>query len=315
MRYSVPPGLYALGRAGPDSPVFVSANYRLSFDHLRRELGGPGIAGAWILVLDTRGINVWCAAGAGFFCSEELVLRLETARLAEVVTHRTLILPQLAGPGVSAPEVERRSGFRVRWGPVRAGDIPAFLESGMAAAPEMRRVRFGLRERLVLVPMQLGQSLLRYPAFALAAFVLAGVTPRGVAFPAAWAGGLPLLLLGLLAVFSGSVGVPLLPPGLPPKSFVLRGWLTGAVLTAVGMRGIGLAAGMDPMEAAACWAFFPAASAAMALGFTGATPYTSRSGVEAELRVSLPFLLAAAVLTLAALVLWKLRQWGALAWP
>ena len=61
-RYTVEPGLYAMGDPGPDSPVLATANYKLTFDHLRRAIRGRD---AWILVLDTKGINVWCAAGKG----------------------------------------------------------------------------------------------------------------------------------------------------------------------------------------------------------------------------------------------------------
>ena len=92
------PGLYALGAPAPDSPVFVSANYTLSFDALRSAL--RGIDG-YLLVLDTKGINVWCAAGKGTFGTDELVARIEATRLAEVVRHRRLILPQLGAPGVA----------------------------------------------------------------------------------------------------------------------------------------------------------------------------------------------------------------------
>jgi hypothetical protein len=64
MGHRVEPGLYRLGNPAPESPVFTSANYTLSFDALRSALAGND---AWILVLDTKGINVWCAAGKGTF--------------------------------------------------------------------------------------------------------------------------------------------------------------------------------------------------------------------------------------------------------
>ena len=109
MHYTVDPGLYALGTPGPDDPVFVSANYKLSFDRLREAL--PGRNG-WILVLDTKGINVWCAAGKGTFGTEELLQRISSSNLEKIVNHHTLILPQLAGPGVAAFEVKK--AFRVQ---------------------------------------------------------------------------------------------------------------------------------------------------------------------------------------------------------
>jgi hypothetical protein len=68
--YRVRPGLYALGSPDRKSPVLVSANYKLSFDVLRRAMSGRQ---AWILVLDSDGVNVWCAAGKGTFATEELV--------------------------------------------------------------------------------------------------------------------------------------------------------------------------------------------------------------------------------------------------
>src|SRR5512138_931586 len=116
MRYRVPPGLYAFGEPSAADPVLVSANYKLSFDRLRSVLTGRS---GWILVLDTQGVNVWCAAGKGTFGTEELVRRIESCALDRVVTHRKLVVPQLGAPGVSAHEVHRHCGFRVVYGPVR----------------------------------------------------------------------------------------------------------------------------------------------------------------------------------------------------
>jgi len=117
------------------STVFASANYTMSFDALHSGLGGLD---AWILVLDTRGINVWCAAGKGTFGTEELVSRIAKQRLSSIVNHRKIVLPQLGAPGVSAPEVARRTGFRVEWGPVRAEDIRAWLAAGPSPWPPSR---------------------------------------------------------------------------------------------------------------------------------------------------------------------------------
>ena len=72
--YTVVPGLYKVGTPGRESDVFVSANYKLSFDTLRKNLDSIN---AWILVIDTKGINVWCAAGKGTFGTKELVKRIK----------------------------------------------------------------------------------------------------------------------------------------------------------------------------------------------------------------------------------------------
>ncbi len=149
--HRVAPGLYAMGNPGKDSPVFVTANYRLSFDALRSALKGID---SYMLILDTFGINVWCAAGKGTFGTEELVRQIEATGLSEVVSHKKLILPQLGAPGVRAFEVTKRTGFRVEYGPVKADDLTAYLKSGKAT-PDMKKVRFPLPDRIVLIPVEL----------------------------------------------------------------------------------------------------------------------------------------------------------------
>ena len=85
MDYTVEPGLYALGNPDNESHVLVTANYKMSFDRLREALTGRDV---WLLVLDTRGINVWCAAGKGTFGTAELVRRIRISGLDMVVTHK-----------------------------------------------------------------------------------------------------------------------------------------------------------------------------------------------------------------------------------
>jgi CO dehydrogenase/acetyl-CoA synthase gamma subunit (corrinoid Fe-S protein) len=115
--YIVEPGMYAVGAPDKSSDVLVSANYKLSFDALRQVLKGLN---AWVLVLDTKGINVWCAAGKGTFGTDELVQRISVTKLNRIVDHRRIIVPQLGAPGISGHEVKKASGFKVCYGPVRA---------------------------------------------------------------------------------------------------------------------------------------------------------------------------------------------------
>jgi hypothetical protein len=300
MRYHLAPGLYAVNEPGPDDPVFVSANYKLSFDHLRRAL--DGISG-WILVLDTKGINVWCAAGKGTFGTAELIQRLRAVDLAERVSHRAIIVPQLGAPGVAAHEVHRQTGFRVVYGPVRAADIPAFLRNGMKADADMRAVRFRLADRLAVAPVELTVSA-RY------ALLLAAVW----SIPAGWRSGgwtwrtfqtqggraAAVFLAGYLLV---GTAVPGLLPWLPGRAFSLKGafagLLAGLLLWALGLytRATDLAAWLILLIVMASF---------MGLNFTGASTYTSLSGVEKETRMAVPLMVAG---LLAALGLW-LRACG-----
>ncbi len=284
------PGLYAAGRPDAASPVFVSANYKFSFDRLREAL--DGISG-WILVLDTKGINVWCAAGKGTFSAFEVARRIEATGLAGVVSHRRLILPQLAAPGVAAHDVAAWTGFQVVFGPVRARDIRPFLDAGLEATAEMRRVRFRLVDRLVLIPMELipGLKYALPPAVILGGLAVLGLV-RG-------AGDALLWLAGALA--AGTVATPLLLPWIPGRAFSFKGALLG-LLAAVGLivaRGLPAAGSAGLLQAAATLLCLPAFSAFLAVNFTGATTFTSMSGVKRELRLSLPVTIAAVTLGLA----------------
>jgi len=280
----VEPGLYALGNPTPESPVFVSANYTLSFDALRSALAGID---GYILVLDTEGINVWCAAGKGTFGTDELVRRTESTRLREVVRHRVMILPQLGASGVTAHEVKKRSGFEVEYGPVRAADLPEYLKTHRAT-PEMRRVRFALRDRLILIPVELVYVFLPVLLIAGAVAILSMWLPRvdvDYAF-----------LFGLVAaVLAGVALLPILLPWIPTRDFSSKGFILGglvglplamtAFLSNAGGPGWLQVGGALPHLLA-----LPPVTAYLALNFTGSTTFTSRSGVRREIFTYVPIM-------------------------
>jgi len=294
-RLRVPPGLYAVGEPDARSPVLVTANYKMSFDRLRAELAGRD---AWILVLDTKGINVWCAAGKGTFGTDELIRRVEAARLAAIVEHRKLVLPQLGATGVSAHRVRERSGWRVVYGPVRARDLPAFLDAGMQAAPEMRRVRFPLAGRLVLVPVELVQAAPYVLGAAAVLLLLCGLGTDGYSLGGLRHAGPRSLLLLLSAAVAGAAAAPALLPWLPGRAFSLKGAWTGLLaVLAILIWGTGLVGSFDNWAETAGWLLLgPAISSFLALNFTGCSTYTSLSGVRREMRFAVPAQLTCAAL-------------------
>ncbi len=306
MAYSVEPGLYAVGTPAKDSEVFATANYKLTFDILRRSLAGID---AWILVLDTKSINVWCAAGKGTFGTDELVRRIGAAKLDTVVEHKRIILPQLGAVGVNASAVQKRTGFRVLFGPVEAKDIPAYLASGRNKTKEMRIMRFNVLDRLILTPMEINPAMKKYLWLALGLLVLFGLQPSGILFASALHTGLTFLLFGLLAVLSGAFVTPVLLPYVPFRSFAVKGWIVG-VATVVGAVMV-----FDPVPLhnvlllAAAYAFFPALSSYIALQFTGSTTFTGMSGVKKELKIGIPLYIAAAAASLVLVVVYKLKEW------
>jgi hypothetical protein len=266
--HRVEPGLYRLGSPRLDSPVFASANYTLSFDALRSAL--TGIDG-YILVLDTKGINVWCAAGKGTFGTEELIRRIDVTGLPTVVSHRRIIVPQLGAPGISWPEVLRRSGFTVEYGPVRACDLPEYLKTHKAT-PEMRRVQFPLRDRLVLFPVELVHVALPAIVTAAALWYLAG----------------PVAALAVItAVGAGTVLFPILLPFIPTHDFSTKGFILGGVVALPFALLYGGTAALPVWARAVAVVtallIIPAVTAYLALNFTGSTTFTSRTGVRKEI--------------------------------
>ena len=283
MDYAVAPGLYAVGKPDGNAPVLVSANYKLTFDTLRRNLTGID---CWLLILDTKGINVWCAAGKGMFGTEELVRRIKLSGLTKYVSHKRLVLPQLGATGVSAHEVERQSGYDVVYGPVRAADIKEYIAAGYKATREMRTVNFTLWDRIVLTPMEL------FPAFKRALPVLGAlfVTNQFSANPfdkhdvAAYAG----------SVVAGAVLTPALLPYLPGKAFSFKGMLAGLGWTAAYLLAAGRFKKGRRLIAAGELLLLPAISSYLALNYTGASTYASPSGVQKEMKRALPFIVGAA---------------------
>lgn len=298
MHYTLEPGLYALGHPNKQSRVFVTANYKMSFDSLRESLPGRD---AWILVLDTKGINVWCAAGKGTFGTEELVGRIRTSGLDRVVDHRELILPQLGAPGIAAHFVRKFSGFRVIYGPIRARDLPAFLDASLKATPEMRRKTFTVWERAVLVPIELVAAL-KVMVFILPVFFFLG----GLAGPGGfWGNAMNHGLFAVVAILSGlvmgAILTPLLLPFLPGRAFALKGFLLGllGVLLLLSFFG-GIGGSSTGRLESLAWVFLvPALTAYLAMNFTGASTYTSLSGVKKEMRWAVPLEMGAGIVGLA----------------
>ena len=276
MGHRVVAGLYSLGRPTADSPVFVTANFTLSFDALRSSLAGID---CYIIVLETYGINVWCAAGKRTFGTDELVRRIEATGVGRVVSHRNLILPQLSAPGVAAHEVAERTGFHVEFGPVRARDLPEYLKTHVAT-PEMRRVTFTIRERMVQIPVELSQAVLPMIAAAAAVFLLGGLVPA----------------VAVIAAFlAGDVLFPILLPWLPTRDFTSKGLVLGFLVAVPFAVAVLLASRLGAVWFRVYLAFVPILSlppvtAYLALNFTGSTTFASRSGVKREMYRYIPAL-------------------------
>jgi NAD-dependent dihydropyrimidine dehydrogenase PreA subunit len=138
-------GLVKIGNPGRNAPVLLTGNFRLTVQRVRRALEGID---AYLLVANSRGVNVWCAAAGGHLTNHDVVSVLKTSGIEDLVDHRQVILPQLAATGIEGKIIHQKTGWRVVWGPVYATSIPAFLSGGMEKTAQMRTVSFPWPQRL-----------------------------------------------------------------------------------------------------------------------------------------------------------------------
>lgn len=289
MDYKMKQGLYAVGNPDKSSNIFVSANFKLSFDHLRRALHGMN---AWMLVLDTKGVNVWCAAGKGTFGTKELVYRIKAHELDKLVNHRKVIVPQLGATGVSAHEVKSKTGFHIIYGPVRADDINAFVSSGFKATAEMRKVKFPVKERMKLIPVELSYGKYYLIMVPLLFFILSGLNSSGYTVDTAISTGAKSVVILLAAYVAGCALTPMLLPWIPFRRFSLKGLITGWLLTALLFYFNFL--GNNIFEIISWFLITGSLSAFLAMNFTGSSTFTSLSGVQKEMKIALPVQIIAA---------------------
>ena len=162
---------------------------------------------------------------------------------------------------------------------MRARDLPGYLENHKGT-PAMSQVEFPLRDRLVLIPVELVMALkfLVIPAIVLG-------------FLVSWfiAGEL------VLAVLAGTVLFPILLPILPTKDFSTKGLILGFLVVILpAILGAGAFGSLQLAAVAAVLLVFPCITAYLALNFTGSTPFTSRTGVKREIFRYVPVMAAMA---------------------
>jgi hypothetical protein len=219
-------------------------------------------------------------------------------KLKELVSHRTIILPQLCAPGVAAYQVLRNSGFKAVFGPIKAEDIKGFIDNGMKATEEMRTISFGAASRLLLTPIEVVHSFKLLLIMLISVFIYNVVDYSDFYLSAL----ITNTLIGFVplasAVLTGCIIVPFLLPFIPFRAFAAKGLLAGIILDIVLIL---LKDNITMMESnlllliAYCM-IIPSVTTLLSLNFTGSTTYTSFSGVKKETKLTLPIVKSAAAL-------------------
>lgn len=299
--YRVEPGLYKVGNPKSYSDVFISANYKLSFDTLRKNLDSLN---AWILVIDTKGINVWCAAGKGTFETNNLVKSIRESSLEFIVKHRKIIVPQLGAVGVAAHKVKEKTGFRVIYGPVRAADINAFVQAGYKANPAMRKMLFPFHERAKLIPVDIMYRKYQLLLLFVGLFFFSGLDKTGFLFSKMVETSLFPLVNAVGAYLAGIVLAPLFLPLIPFRAFALKGAFWGTVVTAI----LNLLIPVSLVEGIGLGLINLSIASFMTMNFTGSSTYTSLSDVKKEMKWAIPFQIAFATTGLVLFIISKLIE-------
>jgi NAD-dependent dihydropyrimidine dehydrogenase PreA subunit len=161
---AAPTGLFPVGKPDERSPVIVTGNFSLTVGRVRKALRGQNL---WLLIANSDGINVWCAADGGIFTHNRVIDAIKVSGLTDRLKHRQIILPALSASGIDLERIREETGFRPRFGPVYAQDIPAYLEGRKKKTDAMRRFDFGLRHRLDMF------ASMNFPIYLLLAIALA----------------------------------------------------------------------------------------------------------------------------------------------
>lgn len=158
----------------------------------------------------------------------------------------------------------------------------------------MRTVTFSIKERAVLIPLEICMLWKKLLAAVILFFVLSGINREIFSLKIAFDRGSTLLYATLAAIVSGAVLTPLLLPWIPFRQFWLKGTILGGITALLFLFAANPA--VNWLDKYAIFLWITACSAFFAMNFTGSTPFTSLSGVKKELRRGLPLQIGAATL-------------------
>lgn len=143
--FPVPVGLYKVGHPADNSPIIVTGNYELTVRRVAKTIQGLD---CWLLVCDSRGINIWCSSLSGHFSDKDIICAIRLTRLSNHVSRREIIIPQLCGSGVDIKNISKETGFEPVFGPVYIEYVKDYLDNRNRDESRLRKVKFGFRERI-----------------------------------------------------------------------------------------------------------------------------------------------------------------------
>jgi hypothetical protein len=144
-RFPCEPDTVLIGNPDKSSPVLVTCNFDYTVRHLKDYLEKEQLD-CFLLVVNTKGTNVWCAAAEGIFTTDTVLSHLKVYNVGKLVNHHQLILPQLSVAGVKRKELKEH-GWEGIYGPVYFADLKEFLNNGLTKNKDMQALEYGYWER------------------------------------------------------------------------------------------------------------------------------------------------------------------------
>jgi acetyl-CoA decarbonylase/synthase complex subunit gamma len=126
----VEPKLYAVGDAGPASPVLFTTNFSLTYYTVQGDVEAARMP-CWILCVDTEGTSVLTAYSGDKLNEKTVAKAMKAADLESKVTHRKLIIPGYVA--VMSGKLEEETGWEVLVGPRESSVIPRYLRETWTA--------------------------------------------------------------------------------------------------------------------------------------------------------------------------------------
>jgi acetyl-CoA decarbonylase/synthase complex subunit gamma len=123
----VDPKVYPIGDPTPDSPVFVTTNFSLTYFMVSGEIENAGIS-AHLVIADTEGQSVLTAWAAGRFDGEKIAKFIKEIHLEDQVRTRKIVIPGFVSQ-ISGDLEENLPGWEVIVGCQEASDIPSFVKN------------------------------------------------------------------------------------------------------------------------------------------------------------------------------------------
>jgi len=128
---AVEPKLYEIGTPGPDSPVYVTTNFSLTYFCVAGDVEASRVP-AYILAVDTDGTSVLTSWAAGKFTPEKIAQAMQESGIADRVKHRKVVIP--GGVAVLSGKLQEVSGWEVLVGPRESAGIPSFVKQRWLAS-------------------------------------------------------------------------------------------------------------------------------------------------------------------------------------